>query len=175
MNDGRDLPQQQDFAASPDKARELSAKASVIAVEQALGAVPTPRSPFVQMAGDSSGPWTYQPDGGVWTREVVTAYDVNGIASAKETVEAKGERAAQLSAQAMQVIDANLRAGPTEIAAQYEKGHKAYGYAQTPDDTISATATSALNPDVLQASDGRHYRRDAQGTWMREASLYLAA
>ena len=119
VDDGRDLSQQQDFAAPPDKARELSAKASVIAVEQALGAVATPRDPFVQTAGDGSGPWTYRPDGGVWTREVVTAYDVNGIASAKDTVEAKGERAAQLSALAMQVIDANLKGGPAKIAAQY--------------------------------------------------------
>jgi hypothetical protein len=83
-----------------------------------LGAVPTSRAPFVQTTGDGSGPWTYQPDGGVWTREVVTAYDVNGIASAKDTVEAKGERAAQLSAQEMQGIDGNLKAGPAEIAAQ---------------------------------------------------------
>ena len=168
VDDGRDLPQQQDFAASPEKARELSAKASAMAVEQALGAVPTPRDPFVQTASDGSEPWTYQPGGGVWTREVVTAYDVNGIASAKDTVEAKGERAAQLSAQAMQVIDANLQAGPAEIAAQYERGHKAYGYAQTPGGAVSAAATTALNPDVLQASDGRHYRRDAQGAWAHE-------
>ena len=118
VDDGRDLPQQQDFAASPDKARELSAKASVIAVEQALGAVPTPRDPFVQMAGDGSGPWTYQPGGGVWRREEVTAYDVNGIASAKETVEAKGERAAQLSAQAMQVGGFEVPNGNTTHSGQ---------------------------------------------------------
>ncbi len=174
VNDARDLPQQQDFAAPPDKARELSAKASAIAVEQALAAVPTPRDPFVQMADDSSGPWTYQPDGGVWTREVVTAYDVNGIASAKDTVEARGERATQLSAQAMQVINGHLKAGPAEIAAQYEKGHKAYGYAQTPDGAMSAAATTALNPDVLQASDGKHYRRDVQGAWTHEGDAATA-
>ena len=174
VDDGRDLSQQQDFSAPPDKARELSAKASVIAVEQALGAVPTPRAPFVQTAGDGSGPWTYQPDGGVWAREVVTAYDVNGIASAKETVEAKGERAAQLSAQAMQVIDANLKAGPAEIAAQYEMGHKAYGYAQTPGGAMAAAATAALNPDMLQSSEGKHYRRDAQGAWAHEGDATTA-
>ena len=174
VDDGRNVSQQQDFAAAPDKARELSAKASVIAVEQALAAVPTPREPFVQMAGDGSGPWTYQPDGGVWTREVVTAYDVNGIASAKDTVEAKGERSAQLSAQAIQVIDGNLKAGPAEIAAQYEKGHKTYGYEQTPGGAMSGAATTALNPDVLQASDGKHYRRDAQGAWTHEGDAATA-
>ncbi len=174
VDDGRDLPQQQDFAALPDKARELSARASLIAVELALGAVLTPRAPFVQTAGDGSGPWTYRPDGGVWTREVVTAYDVNGIASAKDTVEAKGERAAQLSAQAMQVIDANLKAGPAEIAAHYETGYKAYGYAQTPDGAVSDAIAPALNADVLQASDGTHYRRDAQGAWAHEGDAATA-
>lgn len=50
VDDARDLPQRQDFAAAEDKARELSAKVSVVAVEQALGAVQTPRDPFVETA-----------------------------------------------------------------------------------------------------------------------------
>jgi peptidoglycan hydrolase-like protein with peptidoglycan-binding domain len=166
--DGQNVARQQDFAAPPDQARELSTKASAKAVEIELGQVPTPRDPFVQSAGDGGDPWRYQPDGGVWTREVVTAYDVNGIASAKETVEAKGEQAAQLSAQAQRIIDANLQAGPAEIATQYQRGHKAHGYDQTPAGDMPPAVATALNPDLLQASDGNHYRRDALGEWAND-------
>ena len=168
VDDARDLPQKQDFAAPPDKARELSAKASAVAVEQALGRVPKPRDPFVQAAGDGGDPWTYQPDRGAWTREVVTAYDVNNNPSAKDTVEARGERAAQLSAEAQRTIDQNLAAGPAEIAAQYQKGHKAHGYDQTPTGEMPPAVTTALNPELLQASDGKHYRRNAQGEWAHD-------
>lgn len=168
VNDARDLPRQQDFAALPDKARELSAMASVVAVERALGQVPVPRDPFVQPAGDGGEPWRYQPDRGAWAREVVTAYDVNDQPSARETVEAKGEQAAQLSAEAMRIIDRNLAAGPAEIAARYQHGHKAHGYDQTPAGAMPDSVAPALNPDLLQASDGKHYRRDAQGAWAHE-------
>jgi hypothetical protein len=168
VDDARDLPQRQDFAAPPDKARELSAMASAVAVERALGEVPTPRDPFVQPSNDGGEPWRYQPDRGAWAREVVTAYDVNDQPSARQTVEAKGEQAAQLSADAMRIIDRNLAAGPAEIAAQYQRGHKAYGYDQTPAGAMPEAVTTALNADLLQASDGRHTRRDAQGAWTHE-------
>lgn len=170
VDDARDLPQRQDFAAPPDKARELSAMASAVAVERALGEVPTPRDPFVQPAGEGGEPWRYQPDRGAWAREVVTAYDVNDQPNARETVEAKGEQAAQLSAEAMRIIDRNLAAGPAEIAARYQQGHKAYGYDQTPAGAMPDAVTTALNPDLLQASDGKHYRRDAQGAWTHEGA-----
>ena len=168
VDDGRNLPQQQDFAAPPDKARELSALASAEAVKQSLGAVPTPRDPFVQSAGDGGDPWRYQPDRGVWTREVVTAYDINNNPSASEKVEAKGERAAQLSAEALRIIDQSLAAGPAEIATQYQKGHKAHGYDQTPAGAMPDAVAPALSADVLQASDGKHYHRDTQGVWTHE-------
>ena len=170
VDDARDLPQRQDFAAPPDKARELSAMASVVAVERALGEVPTPRDPFVQPAGDGGEPWRYRADRGAWTREVVTAYDVNDQPSARETIEAKGEQAAQLSADAMRIIDRNLAAGPAGIAARYQIGHKAHGYEQTPAGAMPDAVTTALNPDLLQASDGRHYRRDAQGAWTHDGA-----
>lgn len=168
VDDARDLPRQQNFAALPDKARELSAMASAVAVERALGQVPVPRDPFVQPAGDGGEPWRYLADRGAWAREVVMAYDVNDQPSARETVEAKGEQAAQLSAEAMRIIDRNLAAGPAEIAARYQQGHKAYGYDQTPVGAMPDAVAPALNPDLLQASDGKHYRRDAQGAWAHE-------
>jgi hypothetical protein len=169
-DDGRDMVQAQSFAALPDKARELSARASAVSVEQVLGRVPVPRDPFVQPAGGSpdSGRWEYAADRGVWEREVVTAYDTNDRPSAIARVQADPEIAARLNAQAMQVVEANLRAGPAVIAAQYEIGHKARGYEQTVAGAQPPAVAKALDPDLLQASDGKHYRRDGQGTWMHE-------
>jgi hypothetical protein len=168
VDDARDLPQQQNFAALPDKARELSAMASIVAVERALGQVPTPRDPFVQPAGDGGEPWRYRADRGAWAREVVTAYDINNQPSARDTVDANGAQAARLSAEALRTIDRNLAAGPAEIAARYQQGHKAHGYDQSPSGAMPEAVTTALNPDLLQASDGRHYRRDAQGAWTHD-------
>jgi hypothetical protein len=167
-DDGRDMAQQQAFAALPDKARELSARASAVAVEQVLGRVPVPRDPFVQPAGGSpdSGRWEYAADRGVWEREVVTAYDTNDRPSAIARVQADPDVAARLNAQAMQVVEGNLRAGPAVIAAQYEIGHKARGYEQTVAGAQPPAVAKALDPDLLQASDGKHYRRDAEGAWM---------
>jgi hypothetical protein len=169
-DDGRDMAQAQSFAALPDKARELSARASAMSVEQVLGRVPVPRDPFVQPAGGSpdSGRWEYAADRGVWEREVVTAYDTNDRPSAIARVQADPEMAARLNAQAMQVVEANLRAGPAVIAAQYEIGHKARGYEQTIAGSLSPAVAAALNPDLSQASDGKHYRRDAEGTWAHD-------
>ena len=124
--------------------------------------------PFVQSTGDGGDPWRYQPDAGLWTREVVTGYDINNNPSAKATVEATGEQAAQLSAQAQRIIDQNLTTGPAEIAAQYQKGHKAHGYDQTPAGAMPDAIAPVLNPDLLQASDKKHYQRDAQGEWAHD-------
>lgn len=109
-DDGRDMAQQQAFAALPDKARELSACASAVAVEQVLGRVPVPRDPFMQPAGGSpdSGRWEYAADRGTWEREVVTAYDTNDRPSAIERVQADLDVAARLNAQAMQIVEGNL-------------------------------------------------------------------
>ncbi|MBL8263317.1 MAG: peptidoglycan-binding protein [Xanthomonadaceae bacterium] len=169
-DDGRDMAQAQSLAALPDKARELSARASAVSVEQVLGRVPVPRGPFVQPAGGSpdSGRWEYAAGRGVWEREVITAYDTNDRPSAIARVQADPEMAARLNAQAMQVVEANLRAGPAVIAAQYEIGHKARGYEQTVAGAQPPAVAKALDPDLLQASDGKHYRRDAEGTWMHE-------
>lgn len=169
-DDGRDVAQAQSFAALPDKAHELSARASAVSVEQVLGRVPVPRDPFVQPAGGSpdSGRWEYAADRGVWEREVVTAYDTNDRPSAIERVQADPEMAARLNAQAMQVVEANLRTGPAAIAAQYEIGHKARGYERTVAGAQPPAVAKALDPDLLQASDGKHYRRDGLGTWMHE-------
>jgi hypothetical protein len=171
VDDGRDATQRQPFSALPDKARELSAMASAEAVKQALADAPEPRNPFVLPADDSdrhslrTRNWNYEPETGKWLREVVTDLDHREMPSKFATIEADPARAAQLSAQAMAIIDSNLKAGPASIAAQYEIGHRARGYEQTVEGAIPPAVTTALDPDLLQASDGKHYRRDAQGAW----------
>lgn len=173
VHDGRDRPTEQTFAASPNKARELSALASAEAVSQVLAGVPTPRDPFVQPASEGDAhslrtrDWQYQPESGKWLREVVTDLDHRDMPSRFRTVEAEPERAAQLSARAQQIIDANLEAGPATIAAEFQIAHKAFGYDRMPEpaNRMPEAVTAALDPDLLQASDGRHYRRDAQGAW----------
>lgn len=171
VDDGRDATQRQSFSALPDKARELSAMASAESVKQALADAPEPRNPFVLPADDSdrhslrTRNWNYEPETGKWLREVVTDLDHREMPSKFATIEADPARAAQLSAQAMAIIDGNLKAGPASIAAQYEIGHRARGYEQTVEDAIPPAVTTALDPDLMQASDGKHYRRDAQGAW----------
>jgi hypothetical protein len=177
VDDGRTVAHKQLFAAQPDKARELSQLASVEAVEQALGKVPEPRSPFVQPKSSTDSvhlevtDWAYSAESGRWSRRVANGVDQRDMTAWEpEPQYASPERSAQLSAQAMAVIDDNLKAGPAPIAARYEVGHKVYGYpGQVPD----AVAT-ALSPDRLQASDGKHYRRDAQGAWLHEGEVASA-
>jgi hypothetical protein len=74
-----------------------------------------------------------------------------------------------LSAEALRTIDQNLAAGPAEISAQYQKGHKAHGYDQTPAGAIPDAVAPALNLDLLHASDGKHY------TVMRRANGRMTA
>ncbi len=172
VRDGVDNPKQQPIAASFDKARELSYLASVEAVEQQLGKVPAPRNPFEQpaAAGDAysarPSPWTYSTESAQWSRQLVTQ-EGDDIVGAKYGVEiATGERPAQLSAQALRTIDANLASGPAAIAAQYEVGYIQRGYQHQ--GKLPASIEVALDPNLLQASDGKHYRRDEQGQWTHE-------
>lgn len=172
VDDHHNVVHEQKFSALPEKAQELSYFASVEAVKQVLGKVPDPRNPFVQptIASDGADPrssrWEYQADRGVWEREEVMALDINNMPCEWKRVSPSSERAAQLNAQAMETIDDNLRAGPAVVAAKYQLGHKGYGYDHVGKEP--AAVTTALSPDLLEASDGRHYRRDAQGAWAHE-------
>lgn len=175
--DGQAVAHPQSFSAQPEKARELSHLASVEAVEQALGKVPEPRSPFVQPKSDADSAhlevtdWTYSAESGRWSRQIANGVDRRDMTDWEPEPEyASPERAAQLSAQAMAVIDDNLKAGPAAIAARYEVGHKAYGYPGQAPDAVAA----ALSPDLLHASDGKHYQRDAQGVWTHEGEVASA-
>ena len=180
VDDGRNVLQQQDFSATPDQARRLSYRAGVEAVEQALEKVPEPRNPFSQPANDAdrghlyTGPWTYDAGNGQWSRNFADEVDRNDLPvwSANPEV-ADPQRAAQLSAQAMQTIDGNLKAGPATIAAQYQAGYQALGYEHVGAQPPSIAA--ALDPNLLQASDGKHYQRDAQGTWLHNGEVASAS
>ena len=172
VTDGVDTPHKKSFSALPDKVRELNYLASVEAVGQALGKVPEPGNPLMLAPNDSdmhslrTRHWMYQAESGKWVREIVTDEDHRGVASRFKHIEADTERAAQLSAQAMHVIDENLRTGPAVLAARYQVVFKAYGYGH--EGEAPAAIAKALSPDLLQASDGKYYQRDEQGKWAHE-------
>ncbi|MCM5580371.1 peptidoglycan-binding protein, partial [Xanthomonas hortorum pv. pelargonii] len=169
-NDGVDRPQKQAMFALPEKARELNYHASGEATEQALGKV-QPSNPYVQPSSEADAAhlyardWRHDPASGQWSRMV--ADDVDRNDRPIWTVDpASPERNAALDQQAAQVVDANIARGPAAIAATYQAAHQRNGW----DDfgPVPAAVQTALNPDSLQASDGRQYQRDTQGQWRHD-------
>lgn len=169
-NDGVDAPQKQAMFALPEKARELNYHASSEATEQALGKV-QPSNPYVQPSSDADAghlyarDWRHDPASGQWSRMV--ADDVDRNDRPVWTVDpASPERSAALDQQAAQVVDANIARGPAAIAATYQAAHQRNGW----DDfgPVPAAVQAALNPDSLQASDGKQYQRDTQGQWRHD-------
>lgn len=169
-NDGVDAPQKQAMFALPEKARELNYHASSEATEQALGKV-QPSNPYVQPSSEADAAhlyardWRHDPASGQWSRMV--ADDVDRNDRPVWTVDpASPERSAALDQQAAQVVDANIARGPAAIAATYQAAHQRNGW----DDfgPVPAAVQTALNPDSLQASDGKQYQRDTQGQWRHD-------
>ena len=170
--DGVDRPRQQDFAATPELMRELNAKASAEAVSQAIGKA-DPRDPFVQPSNESDPShlkvrdWTRDADTGRWSRTVADEFDRNDAPVWKAEPEyASPARAAELDRQALAVIDRNIVEGPAVLAAQYQIGAKRNGFGDFGSEP-EAVAT-ALNPNTLEASNGKQYVRDAQGQWSHD-------
>ncbi|WP_267476212.1 peptidoglycan-binding domain-containing protein [Xanthomonas euvesicatoria] len=170
QNDGVDTPQKQGMFALPEKARELNYHASSEATEQALGKV-QPSNPYVQPSSEADAAhlyardWRHDPASGQWSRMV--ADDVDRNDRPVWTVDpASPERSAALDQQAAQVVDANIARGPAAIAATYQAAYQRNGW----DDfgPVPAAVQAALNPDALQASDGRQYQRDTQGQWRHD-------
>ncbi|MDX6081455.1 peptidoglycan-binding protein [Xanthomonas campestris pv. incanae] len=170
QNDGVDTQQKQGMFALPEKARELNYHASSEATEQALGKV-QPSNPYVQPSSDADAAhlyardWRHDPASGQWSRMVADEVDRND--RPVWTVDpASPERSAALDQQAAQVIDANIARGPAAIAATYQAAYQRNGW----DDfgPVPAAVQAALNPDSLQASDGRQYQRDTQGQWRHD-------
>lgn len=171
-DDGVDRPRQQDFAATPELMRELNAKASAEAVSQAIGKA-DPRDPFVQPSNESDPShlkvrdWTRDADTGRWSRTVADEFDRNDAPVWKAVPEyASPARAAELDRQALGVIDRNIVEGPAVLAAHYQIGAKRNGFGDFGSEP-EAVAT-ALNPNTLEASNGKQYVRDAQGQWSHD-------
>ena len=172
-DDGVQRLQQQDFAAPPEIERELNAKASAEAVKQAIGTT-NPRDPFEQTANASDAPstrpspWRYEAQSGEWARTRFEEIDpTNPRLPDREVREvATAERATELNRQALGVIDRNIVEGPTVLAAQYQIGAKRSGFGDFGAEP-EAVAT-ALNPNSLEASNGKQYVRDAQGRWSHD-------
>ncbi|GAA4795639.1 zeta toxin family protein [Lysobacter hankyongensis] len=171
-DDGVDRPRQQDFAATPECMRELNAKASAEAVSQAIGKT-DPRDPFVQPSNESDPPhlkvrdWTRDADTGRWSRTVADEFDRNDAPVWKAEPEyASPARAAELDRQALGVIDRNIVEGPAVLAAQYQIGAKRNGFGDFGSEPEAVAM--ALNPNTLEASNGKQYVRDAQGQWSHD-------
>lgn len=173
-DDGVDRLRQQDFAATPEIERELNAKASAEAVSQAIGKA-DPRDPFVQPSNEGDPAhlkvrdWTRDAETGRWSRTVADEVDRNDAPVWKAKPEyALPGRAAELDRQALGVIDRNIVEGPAVMAAQYQLGAKRHGFEDfTPEPAAVATA---LNPNTLEASNGKQYVRDAQGQWSHDGA-----
>lgn len=171
-DDGVDRPRQQDFAATPELMRELNAKASAEAVSQAIGKA-DPRDPFVQPSNESDPShlkvrdWTRDADTGRWSRMLADEFDRNDAPVWKAEPEyASPARAAELDRQALAVIDRNIVEGPAVLAAQYQIGAKRNGFGDFGSEPEAVAV--ALNPNTLEASNGKQYVRDAQGQWSHD-------
>ncbi|MDM7556104.1 zeta toxin family protein [Xanthomonas fragariae] len=169
-NDGVDTLQKQAMFALPEKARELNYHASREATEQALGKV-QPSNPYVQLSSETDAShlyqrdWRHDPASGQWSRMVADQVDQNDRPI--WTVDcASPERNAALDQQAAQVVEANIARGPAVIAATYQAAHQRNGWDHV--GPMPAAVQTALNPDSLQASNGEHYQRDAQGQWRHQ-------
>jgi predicted ABC-type ATPase len=175
-DDGVDQVRGQTFAALPDKARELSYLASVEAVGQAIGKADL-RNPFELPANATDAPshqpspWRLDAPSGEWKRTRYEEIDPTDprLPDRQVPETATPERAAELNRQASQIIDENIARGPAALAAQYEIGHKRNGFEQFGD--VPMSVQTALNPNTLEASDGKQYVRNAQGQWSHENTL----
>ncbi|WP_407364875.1 zeta toxin family protein [Xanthomonas campestris] len=170
QDDGVDTQQKQGMFALPEKARELNYHASGEATEQALGKV-QPSNPYVQPSSEADAAhlyardWRHDPASGQWSRMVADEVDRNDRPI--WTVDPAGpERSAALDQQAAQVVDANIARGPAAIAATYQAAYQRNGWGDF--GPVPAAVQTALNPDSLQASDGKQYQRDTQGQWRHD-------
>ena len=168
--DGVDNPQPVTAAASIEKDRELNYQASAAAAALAIRQASLQDPGVLPASGDDRAslrpaPWQRNVETGQWQRNVAVAVDRNDMAI-REWQTATPERAAQLEAQAAQVIAANLGDGPAAIAARFEAAYRGNGWRDF--GPLPQAVQTALHPDRLQASDGRQYQRDVDGTWQQE-------
>lgn len=163
--------------ASYEKARELGAKASVSAVELALGKASPPQNPFSipARADEGSGfgnpDWHRDAQTEQWTRVIKT-----GVAGANdrgiyEAQTATPERAAELNQQAVQRIEDNIAHGKAAIAASYLENRAATRASDFVPLVPDAVEAARARPDAILGSDNVLYQRDQAGTWSHEGRV----
>ncbi|MFD1838939.1 AHH domain-containing protein [Paracidovorax cattleyae] len=170
-NDGASDPVPTSIVASYDKARELNYLATNAAAALALKDAPKPDDPCILPANDSDrpslspAPWKRDPTDGQWHRlaKIGVSGENNRGIYAEET--ALAPRVAELEAEAAAVVARNLANSPAAIAARYELAHHRSGWAAEGWPMSEAVRAALPNPDALTASDGKQYRRDADGQW----------
>jgi peptidoglycan hydrolase-like protein with peptidoglycan-binding domain len=176
--DGQNNPVKQAFSADPEKANELSYRASNSATELAIGKLESPRNPYSQAAAETDPPslrradWERNPQSGEWDRKVVVGFEQRGVPMVRID-SASSERAAELNRAAEQTILDNIANGPAPMAARYAMVHRSEGWERF--GAVPASINAALQDDSLVASDGKLYQRTAEGQWQRNGESVVAA
>ncbi|BAV95803.1 hypothetical protein [Lysobacter enzymogenes] len=168
--DGRDNPIEGPLGAGYEKARELGARASVTAVELALGKAPKPQDPFDIPAspddrwGLDNQNWRRNPETEQWQRQVKTGVTGANDRGVYEQQTASPERAMELNREAVARIERNIAGGREAVAAVYLEHYAAQ---RSRDFVPVPAAVQAALPksDQLTGSDGLVYQRDAHGDW----------
>ncbi|WP_416057814.1 XVIPCD domain-containing protein [Stenotrophomonas maltophilia] len=175
--DGSPDPAVHSVGASYETARELGAKASVRAVELALGKAPEPQNPFSIPAGpqDVKGldnqNWQRDPQTEQWTRQVKAAVVGANDRGVYETQIATPERAAELNQQAVQRIEDNIAHGKAAIAASYLETRAATRASDFVPLVPDAVETARARSDAILGSDNTLYQRDATGQWSHDGKM----
>lgn len=169
--DGRSNPEQGRLGASYEKARELGAKASAVAVDYALGDVPTPVSPFIIPAqsrdriGLDNADWQRNPDTEQWTRMVKTSVTGINDQGVYEPQIASPERAMELNQEAIQRIGQNLQGGREAVASAYLLNYTALRSADFVESPPASVQMARPMTNRLMGSDREVYQRDLEGAW----------
>ena len=177
-DDGQNNPVKQAFSADPEKANELSYRASNSATELAMGKLESPRNPYSQAATETDPPslrradWERNPQSGEWDRKVVVGYEQRGVPLVRMDT-ANPERAAELNRAAEQTILDNIANGPAPMAARYAIVHRSEGWERF--GAVPPSIDSALHDNSLIASDGKLYQHTADGQWQRNGESVVAA
>ncbi|MBT2746631.1 peptidoglycan-binding domain-containing protein [Lysobacter sp. ISL-50] len=178
LDDGQDKPVEQRFSADPEKANELSYRASNSATELAIGKLQPPRNPYSQLAAENDpaslrrADWERNPQTGIWDRKVVVGFEQPGVPMVR-IEPASAERAAELDRAAQQVIRKNIANGPAPMAARYEVVHRSEGWERF--GVVPPSIESTLRDDSLTASDGKLYQRTPEGQWQRNGESVVAS
>ncbi|MGO1073409.1 peptidoglycan-binding protein [Lysobacter sp. CA199] len=178
LDDGKNNPIKQSFSADPETAEKLNYKASNVATELAMRKLEPPRNPYSQPAAEGDpvsqqrADWERDAQTGAWSRRVVEGYEQRGVPMI-QMYTASAERAAELDSASQQVIRDNIANGPVPMAARYQMVHRSEGWERF--GVMPPSIQSALSDDSLTASDGKLYRRMADGQWQRNGESVVAS